>query len=120
MIFSRNLQEFILIFLNFLSKQSFQNLLFRDNLDFNQAHARLASQPTNEALVSQSTVVLSPQWSYLFTHDQVNRYTKWSVIKMLIRFFMFLGNKSMGRPPRAPENTQIAIFNRFNLKTLEP
>lgn len=44
----------------------------RDNLTEEQAKHRIESQPTNEEMVAESTVVFSTQWSYEFSQQQVN------------------------------------------------
>lgn len=53
--------------------QAIKRLINRDSLTEEQAKQRIDTQPTNEIMVRESTVVFSTQWSYDFSRQQVGQ-----------------------------------------------
>lgn len=51
----------------------------RNNLDEQQARARIASQPTNQEAVRASNVILCTLWPREYTRQQVNR--AWALLQ---------------------------------------
>lgn len=56
----------------FLFRQAIKRLIKRDHLTEEQALQRIDAQPDNQTLVSHSNVVISTQWSYEFSQQQVS------------------------------------------------
>ncbi|XP_031638702.1 bifunctional coenzyme A synthase [Contarinia nasturtii] len=54
-------------------ERAIRRLINRDNLTEEQAKQRIDAQPSNETMVSESTVVFSTQWSYEFSRQQAEK-----------------------------------------------
>lgn len=116
---------------NFIEKkiisklQTIQRLIKRDNLTEEQAKQRVESQPTNEEMVAESTVVFSTQWSYEFSQQQVNPIPHSPFVLLeshsklmhhfLFSFPLFAGEESMDCSASAFDQIKIAIFERIEL-----
>ncbi|XP_055315780.1 bifunctional coenzyme A synthase [Sitodiplosis mosellana] len=55
------------------TERAIRRLINRDNLTEEQAIQRIETQPSNEIMVQESTVVFSTQWSYEFSRQQAEK-----------------------------------------------
>lgn len=63
------------LFIRF-DNQAIRRLINRDSLTEEQAKQRIEAQPCNDAMVKESTVVFSTQWSYEFSRQQAEKAWK--------------------------------------------
>lgn len=93
--------------------KAIQRVIKRDNSTEELAKRRIDSQPSNESMVNEATVVFATQWNREFSKQQANCVTSRTIYSIefenIFMFFSLLfcdiGGRSMERIARAFDET---------------